>query len=319
MPPPSPIGPLVLSSLLALTTGCGDGRRQVMLIADAGNGRIVRMDDFSGAGWAAFTYPSVNKSLISPTAVAADAQGRIYASSLGDDWISRMDDITGKGFVTLGRPGSGVREFAAPFGMTIDAQDHIYVADADNGRIVRMDSIDGSGWTSLGRRGRGPNEFNEPADVALDSRGRIYVADRGNDRIVRFDDMSGTNWTTYGRSDPQQTLGPGVFNVLGGIAVGTDGRIYVTDVFENVVISIDDMSGTGYKNFGHIPNDSLFKQPTGLFVDDASPVYLASQNNSHVARFQDMTGAGYRSFGEMGTGQRQLDQPVDVVLARIPD
>jgi streptogramin lyase len=229
-----------------------------------------------------------------------------------------MDDITGKGFVTLGRPGRGVGEFASPFGVTVDAQDHIYVADADNGRIVRMDSIDGSGWTSLGRRGRGQGEFDEPADVALDSLGRIYVADRGNDRIVRVDDMTGRGWTTYGRADPQQKLGPGVFDILGGIAVATNGRIYVTDVNENVVISIDDMSGAGYRYFGYVANDSLFKQPTGLFVDGAAPVYVASQNNSHLARFEDTTGAGYRSFGQQGSGQGQLDEPLDVVLARIP-
>jgi len=84
------------------------------------------------------------------------------------------------------------------------------------------------------------------------------------------------------------------------------------------VISIDDMSGAGYRYFGYVANDSLFKQPTGLCVDSSSPVYVASQNNSHVARFQDMTGAGYRSFGGQGSGPGQLDEPLDVVLARIP-
>src|SRR5262245_28037110 len=202
------------------------------------------MDDFSGAGWAAFPYPRVNTSFIVPAAIAADSRGRIYASSLGDDRISRMDDIAGTGFLTYGRPGSGVGEFAGPFGLAIDSQDRIYVADADNGRLVRMDAIDGSGWTTLGRTGSGRNEFREPEDVAVDSRGRIYVTDRGNRRIVRFDDMSGEGWTTYGSPGPQK-LGPGSFDLLGGIAVGTDGRIYVTDTNENVVIAIDDMTGAG--------------------------------------------------------------------------
>ena len=320
MRPPQVLHARALSALVVLLAsghGCGDGGRSVILIADAGNGRIVQMDDFTGAGWAAFAYPSVNKSLISPGAIAADSHGRIYASSLGDDWISQMDDISGKGFVTLGRPGGGVREFAAPFGLAIDAQDRIYVADSDNGRIVRMDSIDGAGWTSLGRRGRGRNEFDGPADVTLDTLGRIYVADRGNHRIVRFDDMSGTGWTTYGRADPRQKLGPGVFDLLGGIAVGSNGVIYVTDVNENVVISIQDMSGAGYAYFGYVGNDSLFKQPTGVWVSGSSPVYVASQNNNRVARFEDIRGTGYRSFGQAGSGVGQLDQPLDVVIARV--
>jgi streptogramin lyase len=191
------------------------------------------------------------------------------------------------------------------------------VADSGNGRIVRMDAIDGSGWTTLGSPGVGPAEFHEPEDVAIDSRTRIYVTDRGNRRIVRFDDMSGSGWVTYGRRRVEK-LGPGVFDLLGGIAVATDGRIYVTDTNEKVVIGIDDMTGAGYSYFGYVANDSLFKQPTGVWVDGASPIYVASQNNSRVARFQDLEGAGYRSFGGPGSGQGQLDQPIDVVVARIP-
>jgi DNA-binding beta-propeller fold protein YncE len=120
------------------------------------------------------------------------------------------------------------------------------------------------------------------------------VADRGNGRIVRVDDMSGAGWTTYGHKG---SLGPGELDLLGGIAVASDGRIYVTDANENVVVSIADMTGAGYANFGHIPGDSLFKQPTGIAVDGAGPVYVASENNNHVDQFQDISGTGYRTFG----------------------
>jgi DNA-binding beta-propeller fold protein YncE len=135
---------------------------------------------------------------------------------------------------------------------------------------------------------------------------------------VRVDDMSGRGWTTYGRHDRTQKLGPGVFDLLGGIAVALDGRIYVTDANENVLIVIDDMSGAGYATFGYVANYSLFKQPTGVFVDGTSPVYVASQNNDRVARFQDVGGAGYRTFGGLASGRGDLDEPLDVVVARIP-
>jgi hypothetical protein len=62
-----------------LLGGCGDDDKTVILIADAGNGRIVQMDDFSGAGWATFAYPRVNMTLIAPVAIAVDTKGRIYA------------------------------------------------------------------------------------------------------------------------------------------------------------------------------------------------------------------------------------------------
>jgi DNA-binding beta-propeller fold protein YncE len=311
--------PTALCALLTaagLLAGCAD-RKQVILIADAGNSRIVQMDDFSGTGFLSFAYPRANAGFISPTSLAVDSQGRIYAVSTGADTISRMDDIAGQGFVTLGRPGRGVGEFAGPFGIAIDSHDRIYVADGDNGRIVRMDGIDGSGWTTLGRPGSGQNEFVEPVDLAIDSRGRIYVTDRGNHRIVRVDDMTGRGWTTYGQAGTPK-LGPGVFDLLGGITVAPEGRIYVTDVNENVVISIADMSGAGYSFFGVAGNDSLFAQPTGVWADGTSPIYVASQNNSRVGRLEDIQGTGYATFGVRGAGPGQLDEPLDVLVATVP-
>ena len=307
-------GALLLSVVLG--AGCAD-RKQVILVADAGNGRIVQMDDFDGAGFTAFAYPRVNTGLIGPTSIAADSQGRIYATNTGDDTISRMDDISGGGFVTFGRSGGGVGEFAGPFGLAIDARDRIYVVDSDNHRLVRMEGLDGAGWTTLGRRGIGPNEFEGPVDVAIDARGRIYVTDRGNHRIVRFDDMTGSGWVAYGRAGEQQ-LTPGVIDLAGGIAVAPEGRIYFTDTNENAVVSIADMSGAGYSFLVALGNDVLFAQPTGLWVDGTSPIYVASQNNSRIGRFDDIRGAGYRTFGVRGSGAGQLDSPLDVVVASVP-
>src|SRR5262245_38517419 len=119
----------IAAALLALATGC-DNERTIIVVADAGNGRIVQMDDFSGAGWTTFAYPRVRTGVIAPTGVAVDSLGRIYAVNTADNTISRMDDISGAGFVAFGRGGSGVGEFNGPFGIAIDAEDRIYVADA---------------------------------------------------------------------------------------------------------------------------------------------------------------------------------------------
>jgi len=97
--------------------------------------------------------------------------------------------------------------------------------------------------------------------------------------------------------------------------VGKDGRIYVTDTNENVVISIDDMTGAGYAYFGYVGSNSLFKQPTGLWVDGSAPIYVASQNSNQIARFNDITGVSYQAFG--GPGGDRLEEPIDVVVAHI--
>lgn len=298
-----------------LLSGC-DERKTVILVADQGNARIVQMDDFSGAGWTTFAYPRANTTLGAPIAIAADSRGRIYASNTGDDNISRMDAIGGNGFVTFGGSGSGTGQLREPSGLAVDAQDRIYVADSANGRIVRVDDISGAGWTELGSPGVIRGHFEDPVDIALDSRGRIYVADRGNRRIVRVDDMSGAGWTTYGGGPAG--FGPGRFDILGGIAVATDGRIYVTDSNREVVISIGDMNGDSWAFFGYVGSDSLFENPLGIFVDGASPIYVATLNNNYVDRFQDLGGTGYRTLGRFGTGEREFDGPADVVVASVP-
>ena len=90
---PSTVGRIALL-FACLFTGCNkNNTRAVLLIADAGNGRIVQTDNFNGAGWTACSYPRVNTNLISPVAVAVDSMGRIYAVNTADDNISRMDDI----------------------------------------------------------------------------------------------------------------------------------------------------------------------------------------------------------------------------------
>jgi NHL repeat-containing protein len=43
--------------------------------------------------------------------------------------------------------------------------------------------------------------------------------------------------------------GNGQFNYIRGLAVDRKGRIYVSDFFNNRIIRIDDISGTGLKTF----------------------------------------------------------------------
>lgn len=178
-------------------------------------------------------------------------------------------------------------------------------------------------WTlSTARAGR-PWGGEGPVPASSVSR-RISPSTRGDESTWPIGGTAGSSASTtsaapggrvYGRKGG---LAPGQFDLLGGIAVATDGRIYVTDSNENVVVSIDDMTGAGYSYFGYVANDSLFKQPTGISVDGASPIYVASENNAHVARFQDMQGVGYRTLGKSGSGEREFDRPIDVVVARIP-
>ena len=161
-------------------------------VADLGNGsfpRIVRIDDMSGAGWAAFgTVGSGADQFSNPIGVDVDTLGRIYVVDSGNNRIVRVDDMSGTGWIAFGTNGRGKNQFSGAVGIAVDAAGRIYVADAGNSRIVRIDDMTGAGWTTL-------ETLDAPLDVTLDTAGRIYVSDRGG--ILRVNNMSGAGRVVY--------------------------------------------------------------------------------------------------------------------------
>ena len=72
-------------------------------VADTHNNRIVRMDDFSGAGWTTVgTFGDGPRMFSGPTGIAFDAQDRLYIADSENNRIVRMDDMTGRGWITYG-------------------------------------------------------------------------------------------------------------------------------------------------------------------------------------------------------------------------
>jgi sugar lactone lactonase YvrE len=180
------------------------------------SGRLVRIDDMTGAGWTTLANgPTTFDAL---KVVILDHQGRILMTDTGGYRLVRFDDMQGSGRVTFGSRGSGVGQFNRPEGLAIDALGRIYISDNDNSRIVRINDMTGAGWVSFGSFGSisptGPvtsaavGHFAEPHDLAVSDSMKIYIADTGNGRIVRIDDMTGAGWTAFG-SRVVQAAGPG--------------------------------------------------------------------------------------------------------------
>ncbi len=91
-----------------------------IFVADAGNNRIVRIDDMTGAGWTTLGgQGNGNKQLTLPNGIVVDAAGRIYVADFGNNRIVRMNDMTGAGWTTLGGPGTGKNQFNSPRGIFV--------------------------------------------------------------------------------------------------------------------------------------------------------------------------------------------------------
>jgi ribosomal protein S11 len=191
-----------------------------------------------------------------PFGVAVDASGNVYIADSGncrirvlgtDGQVTTLAGNGTQGFMDGTGGPTGTAEFYDPEGVAVSASGIVYVTDTFNNSIRQIDqngnvtTVAGNGTQGYmdGTGGiAGTAEFNWPTGIAVDAEGYLYVGDWQNNR-VRMIDPSGNVTTlagngTYGFVDG--TLGPTgttEFKAPQGVAVDSQGRVYVADEFNN--------------------------------------------------------------------------------------
>jgi len=227
-----------------------------------------------GSGPGTFKYPH---------GVAVDRQGNVYVTDRNN---SRVQKFAADGtFVTSwGRYGSEPGQFAYPLGVATDADGYVYVVDASNNRVQKFTS-EGAFVTAWGGKGSADGQFGGPNGIAVDGSGYVYVTETGgdgvqNDRVQKFT-ADGTFVTKWGRSGSAN----GQFTQATGIAVSSDGHVYVGDVATH---RIQRFSTEGVFESAWGTNGSgagQFRQPHGLAVGRDGRVFVADKNNLRVQVF----------------------------------
>jgi hypothetical protein len=158
-------------------------------------------------------------SLCNPTAVAVDANGRVYVADNNNDRVllyappfstdTVADIVIGQADFTgtscnraLTSPGNNT--LCAPYGVVVSPTMDLFVADRDNDRILVFtdpwttdgvaDRVFGQGGVyttgNCNKGGRSENSLCEPYQLALDTSLpalRLYVADSTNHRVLEYD------------------------------------------------------------------------------------------------------------------------------------
>ena len=226
-------------------------------------------------------------------------------------------------------------QFSFPSGVAADASGNVYVADRDNHKIKKI-TPDGVVSTLAGNGtfgdvdGTGTDaQFFGPEGVAVDTDGNVYVADKNNHKIRKIT-PAGAVSTLAGSGTLGSNEGIGTaaqFNEPQGVAVDTDGNVYVADygghkirkITPDGVVSTLAGSGTQGEADGS-GTAAQFRSPQDVAVDASGNVYVADLQNEKIRKItpdgvvSTLAGSGTRGAVEgIGTAA-QFDGPAGVAV-----
>ncbi|MNX95648.1 Serine/threonine-protein kinase PknD [compost metagenome] len=207
------------------------------------------------------------------------------------------------------RDGTGSEaQFSYPNGVAVDASGSVYVADRNNHRI-RVISGDGlvSTLAGTGLPGRkntigAAAEFNSPVCVAPDGKGNLFLTEAGNHDVRCVALTTGMVSTVAGDGvtgyyDAWTGADTARFNVPHGLAVGSDGTLYVADWGNQTIRfilpsrAVRTMANLFVYNGTPVPgfvdgsySAARFNYPIGVAMDASGKLYVSDQHNNRIRR-----------------------------------
>ncbi|MEF2278577.1 protein kinase [Deinococcus sp. YIM 134068] len=223
---------------VALALSVGEKRGTLRLLDLKGRLRVSLRDQSGGEGG----LPSA------PTALAADADGFLYAALLDfrqgkAGALIRKLAPDGREVAAFGTYGLGEGELLQPAGIAVTGG-HVYVLDGEAHHVVVYDTH-GRPVRRFGGRGKGLGRFEGPRAIAAAPGGEVYVLDGGNREVQRFSPQ-GEYLSRYAfRRDREGDA----LRELEGLAVDATGAVYLVDAVARKLRRIEP-GGTPGVTFG---------------------------------------------------------------------
>lgn len=267
-----------------------------LYIADTGNGRIVKLEDFE------VTASYGEGVLAGPTGLFVDKKGTIYVADAKKNAIVILDR-DGKLVRELGRPVEPLfgknREFL-PRKIAVDARENLYIiSEGSVDGVVQMNT----NGNFIGYFGANSatmslkmtlqrlflskeqleqfikNEAASPSNLAIDQQSLVYTVTAGTapNRSIR-------KFTVSGRNIFPDAYGSSTFRALHvsdqGLLLGVDaaGKVYEYDL-NGAMLFVFGAADTGDQRLGTLRN------PTAI-VRDGESIYVLDKDKNAVVSFQ---------------------------------
>lgn len=265
----------VLASQLSAPGGVAvDGSGDVF-ISDTGNNRVLELPS-TGAGYGSLlTLPVTG--LNAPAGLAIDGAGDLYVASYGNDLVIRLPWL-GNQWGEQSRVGTGLY---GPSSIATDSLGNVYVAETLAQRVIRIpwsgskflaetglgsyvrepvgvavatnenvlfsspysNAVAQVQWTGSGYGGQiylSNLNTSFPSQLAMDGNNNLFLLDSAKNQVVMLPWLG----ASYGS---QITVANG-FNAPQGLAIDSQGALYVADTGNNRVVKID-LSSAGALSF----------------------------------------------------------------------
>lgn len=244
--------------------------------------------------------------------------------------------VAGQTGISGSANGTGIAaSFNGPHGVVCDRFGNIYIADRNNNKIRKVNAggvvttFAGSG--AIGATdGNGTNAtFFEPWGITCDAAGNVYVADTKNYKIRKIT-PAGIVTTIAGTGTSGTTNGPSAsaeFAFPTGIAVTTDGTIYVAEFMTHTIRKISNGNVTTLAGASFMSGDvdgtgalARLDHPHSLAIAKDGSILVSDVFNHKIKKVTvggvvtTFAGNGVAGFANGSVASAQFDFPLSIAV-----
>ena len=300
--------------------------------------RIINPNSGTVSDYSAAAFQQPAGLDFSPTIGGVSAYSRpgVFLAERPRNRVRRYDSVFRSALASF----ENFTPYNRPRDVAYDADNRrLFVADTDNHRIQVIEDVTQSSLrasvyagSSAGTAGAidgtaAAARFRSPTSIALAPDGRLFVTDSGNN-LIRVISTDGTTVSTYAGDASPGTIdyldgstSTARFNLPYGIAVATDGRVFVADRDNHSIRLIDAEGSTVSTYAGGNGNESVinglasnatFNNPTSIAIDAQGRVLVTDLSN-HLIRsieqgsLDESVSEPFLSAAEQTTGAIVLD------------